>query len=88
MEELNNIKIDTAIMKKDISQLKSDTKKNGDAIKEGFDCLSEKIDNLDKRFSGKWVETWIIWAGRIIGGTVLLSLITLIADLAFQFSNK
>lgn len=35
-------------------------------------------EDLDRRYSLKWVEKVIIWAGAIGGGTILLAIINLV----------
>ena len=84
-KEITQIKIDTEVMKKDISQLKVDVQKNGTDMKEEFKSLSGKIDCLDAKFSAKWVEVFLIWAGRIVGYSIIAGLIALIAKSAFHF---
>lgn len=83
-DESTKFKIDIAVMKKDINRLKEHVRQNGLDMKEGFDSLSEKINCLDAKFSAKWVEVFLIWAGRIIGYSIIIGLIALIARTAFK----
>lgn len=87
-EEYTNIQVNMESMRKDISSLKESQDKTNKAFEKndlyhadlkksvdiGNKAILAKIDDLDSKFSGKWVETMFIWAARILGGAFLLGL--------------
>jgi hypothetical protein len=50
--------------------------------KRQFDSLSKVVDTFicesEKKFAPRWVATIMIWAGTVVGGVVLVGLVSLI----------
>jgi len=47
-------------------------------VDEGFQSVLKRLDGLDEKFASKWVEEWLIWAGRIVVGAVIVALLGLV----------
>ena len=55
-------------------------------MKDGFKELGDKIDTISNSKANKWVESFLLWAGAIIGAGLLTFLGTLIYKAIIAFN--
>ena len=84
-KDILQLKLDMGDVKKDMSYVKKGHEDMKKSVEKGFKDLGEKIDDLDSKFSAKWVEKIMVWTARIIGLTLLGGLITVIWKAAVFF---
>jgi len=84
-KQILQLKEDMGIVKSDMKHVKNEQESMKTDMKEGFKDLGDKIDNLDSKFSAKWVEKLLIWVGRIIGAAIITGVIVVIWKAAVYF---
>ena len=84
-KEFNKININMSKLAKDIEYIKKSIEDNShehkemiDTMKQYIDKIEVKFDNLDGKYSGKWVGKVLIWVGAIVGTAIIGALISLI----------
>jgi len=70
-EDITNLKINMAKLETKLSSTDATVNR-----------IEKKMDNFikcaNKKFANKWVERFLVWGGGIVGGCILLALMTLI----------
>jgi len=84
-KDIIQLKIDMGEVRSDMKHVKKEQEEIKTNMKDGFDKISDKIDSLDHKFSAKWVETLLIWVGRIIGAAIIGGVIVVIWKAAVHF---
>lgn len=67
-------------MKTDLEYIKEALSENSKAHEVIIKKIDLWIEGCEDRFSAKWVETTLIWIGRIVIGAVILALLGLIIN--------
>lgn len=92
--KIQALEIGMAEFKKDINYLKKSQEESKEQNSNEHQQIMEKIDNFvdgcDNKYAQKdtqWAEKFLLWAGMIIGATMLVGLITLIAKGYIQLNK-
>jgi len=80
MKDITNLKISMEKMKTDLEYIKKALQENGKEHEVIIKKIDLWIESCEKRFSAKWVETTLVWIGRIVIGAVILALLGLIIN--------
>jgi len=78
--DITNLKISMEKMKTDLEYIKAALSENGKAHEVIIKKMDLWIEGCENRFSAKWVETTLVWIGRIVIGAVILALLGLIIN--------
>jgi hypothetical protein len=79
MTEITNLKIDMAELKKDISFIKEHLLLNDEKHKELETIIREGFLSMDKKYAPRILWTISVWVGAIVGSTMIIGLLGLIA---------
>lgn len=88
-KEFNNLDKQVALMNQELKEIGKtvaegfslNSSEHKEIVKNSIEQNKELMDLFNKALeqkAAKWVEDWLVWAGRIIVGAVLLALVSLV----------
>jgi len=85
--ELTNLKITMAEFKKDLEFIKDSLVSNEEQHKEIIEKIDSFCEGLDKKYAPRILWTIAVWVGAIIGSTIILGILGLIAQAYLKFNT-
>ena len=83
--KINSLEINQKTMAENLKELKDDVKLGFDKTDKSFDEIKLLIKEVANGKANKWVESFILWAGGIIGTGFLVFLGNLIYKATINF---
>jgi len=87
MKDLANLKIQMAEFKKDLEFIKDSLEENARQHEEIIKQIDTFYEGTDKKYAPRILWTIAVWVGAIIGSTIILGVLGLIAQAYLNFNR-
>jgi len=75
-----------AKLQKDVEFLRDSSVKNEEDHREIINKIDKWIETADTKYAPIWVARFLIWAGTIVGGAILIGAMTVIGQAYLRFN--